>query len=67
MAYRKNLRKNTSIDETTKKQVYKEIFRLNTSPKILVGGHLMVEFEKESDYQEVGEKLSSRHKGFGAT
>ena len=31
----------------TKKKIYGEIFKLGINPKILVGGHLMVEFVKE--------------------
>lgn len=67
IAYRKNLRKNKKYDMATKKAVYREIFKLATSIKILVSGDLMVEFEKEVDAKEVGKKLKSQHKDFGLT
>ena len=61
------MKNNKAFDYAAKKQVYREIFRLGISPKILVGGHLMVEFRKETEPHEVGESLVSRHKEFGAT
>lgn len=67
IAYRKNLRKNKGFDFATKKAVYSEIYKLATNPKILVAGNLMVEFEKELDYREVGKTLTSKHKDFGVT
>ena len=67
IAYRKNLRKNKDFDSATKKAVYSEIYKLAISPKILVAGNLMVEFEKEQDYREVGKTLTSKHKEFGTT
>lgn len=67
IAYRKNLRKNKNYDLATKKEVYHEIFKLATNIKILVSGDLMVEFEKEMDYTEIGKMLKSEHKEFGLT
>lgn len=67
LAYRKNLIKNKQFDASTTKQVYHEIYKLGINPKILVGGHLMVEFEKEMDFKQVGKNLSSQHKEFGDT
>lgn len=66
-AYKKRLRKNNDYDLTTKKEVYKEIFKLNTSFKILTDHSLMVEFEKTMEVSEVGKKLKSQHKEFGRT
>ena len=66
-AYKKRLRKNKDYDFATKKEVYKEIFKLNTSFKILTDHSLMVEFEKIMDVSEVGEKLKSQHEEFGRT
>jgi SAM-dependent methyltransferase len=65
--YWKNLRKNLDFDYSTKKQVYGEIFRLSINPKLLVSGHLMVEFIKELDNEEVSKHLKSKHKAFGIT
>jgi SAM-dependent methyltransferase len=67
LAYLKNMRSNKSHDLKTKKEVYGEIFKLAISPKILVDGHLMVEFEKEREVEEVGVSLKSVHEGFGTT
>lgn len=67
ISYSKNLRKNKDYDYKTKKAVYGEIFKLAIHPKILVGGHLMIEFEKEKEACEVADGLRSRHKEFGAT
>jgi len=66
-AYKKRLRKNKDYDLATKKEVYKEIFQLNTSFKILTDHSLMVEFEKIMDVSEVGKNLKSQHKEFGRT
>ncbi len=66
-AYKKRLRKNKDYDLNTKKEVYKEIFKLNTSFKILTDHSLMVEFEKTMEISEVGKKLKSQHKEFGRT
>ena len=67
ITYRKNLRKNKEYDRETVKAVYDEIFRLSISPRILIGGHLMVEFEKEQDFDNVAQGLRSQHKEFGVT
>jgi hypothetical protein len=67
IAFRKNLRKNKVYDAKTKREVYGEIFKLATSIKILTGGDLMVEFEKEKESADVGKFLKSQHTGFGVT
>lgn len=67
ISYKKNMRKNKDYDFKTKKEVYGEIFKLAVNPKVLVGANLMVEFEKEEDYDNVSEGLKSRHKEFGRT
>jgi hypothetical protein len=35
------------------KKVYDEIFLLSINPKILIDGHLFVEFEKEVHYDSI--------------
>lgn len=67
ISYKKNLRKNNDYDTKTKQEIYGEIFKLAISPKILVGGNLMVEFEKEQDFENVPQSLRSKHKEFGTT
>lgn len=65
--YLRNLRKSKDFDMATKKEIYGEIFRLAINPKILVDGHLMVEFEKVQKAADVAQGLRSMHKGFGTT
>ena len=67
ITYRKNMRKNDNYNNETKRKVYGEIFKLATSPKLLVGGDLMVEFIKEKHFDEVNASLKSQHKEFGRT
>ncbi len=67
ITYRKNMRKNKDFDQQTKKKIYGEIFRLSIDPKILIDGHLMVEFVKICEADEVSAKLKSAHKEFGLT
>lgn len=67
ITYLKNINKNKGYDKTFQKRVYKEIFRLNINPKILVDGHLFIEFEKEKNTDEVLDGLKSVHKEFGTT
>jgi hypothetical protein len=61
------MRKNDNYDKETKQKVYGEIFKLATSPKLLVGGDLKVEFIKEKHFGEVNASLKSQHKEFGRT
>ena len=51
----------------TKKAVYGEIFKLQTDIKILVDGHLMIEFKKINEAENVSDHLKSKHKEFGIT
>jgi SAM-dependent methyltransferase len=67
ITYLKRMSKNKDFDRATKKAVYGELFRLAVSPKLLVDGHLFVEFEKECEVDEVAENLKSQHKEFGST
>lgn len=47
--------------------IYREIFGLAINPKILIDGHLFVEFEKEYDYHDVAKQLQSRDTDFNQT
>ena len=67
ITYLKNLNKEKGYDKAYQKSIYKEIFLLNISPKILLDGHLFVEFEKVTDYQKVMSEIKSVHKEFGTT
>jgi SAM-dependent methyltransferase len=65
--YRKNLKKDKGVDKDYQKRIYKEIFLLSINPRILVDGHLFVEFTKEQDATEVAGNLKSVHTEFGLT
>ena len=67
ITYRKALRKNKRASMETKKEVYREIMGLNTHLTVLLDGHLFIEFEKETERQEVAQAISSMHQEFGAT
>jgi len=67
IAYRKNLRKYKENNYVAVKEAYKEILRLAVDPKILLGGILMVEFEKMMPAEKVAETLRGRDKIFGDT
>ncbi|MGD1841961.1 MAG: class I SAM-dependent methyltransferase [Thermonemataceae bacterium] len=67
ISYWKGMRKNHTFTEAIKKETYQEIRRLNTDPKILVDGHLFVEFTKERELDEVQQHLKNQHQGFGIT
>lgn len=61
MTYRRQLRR-----APDKRAVYDELYQLSINPRILVSGHLMVEFEKESEVREVVKNLKGRHTDFTA-
>ncbi len=67
LTYRKNLRKSSIFSDEIKKKVYRELFKLSIDPKILTGSHLMIEFEKEQELDEVVLDLKNQHKDFGIT
>jgi SAM-dependent methyltransferase len=66
MIYYKNLLKKRApgrhIAET-----YREVFRYSIRPRILIDSHLIVEFEKYAECNEVNTMLKSRHTTFGTT
>jgi ubiquinone/menaquinone biosynthesis C-methylase UbiE len=67
IAYRKNLNKNKGYDKEFQKKVFKEQFKLNINPTILLDGHLFIVFEKEKEANSVFSSLKSVHKEFGTT
>ena len=67
ITFKKRMKKNKDFDNKIKEEVYKEIFHLSISPKILLDGHLFVEFEKEYELDDVAKYLKSNHKEFGIT
>jgi len=67
ITYKKRLRKNKDYSLERKKEVYGEQFQYGLNLKILLGGHLMIEFTKECEINEVASSLKSQHKEFGET
>jgi len=63
--YRKALSKNKSVDYEARKRVYKEQFRINISPKILLDRHSFIIFEKEFEVEDVFDRLISMQKPLG--
>ena len=64
IAYRNRMRKNKDYDKSVKKAVYAEQFALATSYVTLTHSHLVVEYTKEQDWEDVSDSFKSRHKGF---
>ena len=67
ITYIKNINKEKGYDKTYQKKIFKEIFLLSINPKLLVDGHLFVEFIKEKNAHEVLNELKSVHADFGTT
>lgn len=67
IAYVKNINKNKGYEKSYQKSIYREIFLLNINPKILLGSHLFVEFEKITDFDNVMNEIKGVHKEFGTT
>lgn len=60
LAYFKSLRKR-SKEGVDAKEVYKEQLKLNLSAKLLVASHIVIEFEKEADHEEVASNLAGKY------
>ena len=62
IGYLRALHKNRNLNkDEKKKRVYREIFKLSVDPRILIDGHLCVEFEKELELDEAKERLPSKY------
>lgn len=61
-AYRKAMRKNKNVSLPIKKEVFWESFKLQVNPKILIDGHLFVEFEKYCELDEIVANANLYHK-----
>jgi ubiquinone/menaquinone biosynthesis C-methylase UbiE len=64
LAFRKSLKKTPPELREEKRKIYKEQLSLNLSIKNLIASHIVIEFEKEMDYDKVGESLMSRDQDF---
>lgn len=67
ITYLSNVRKHKGYTMKYQQETYWEIFKLNINLKLLVDGHLFVEFIKEKETKEVMNDLKSVHKEFGVT
>lgn len=67
LTYRRNLKKNKDFSMKIKREIYGEIFKLSTNPRLLLNSHIFVEFEKYYEITEVKKNLPSKHKEFGET
>ncbi|HEY4800180.1 MAG TPA: hypothetical protein VII99_13955, partial [Bacteroidia bacterium] len=67
ITYLKNLNRKSAYDDEFRKKVYKEIFLLSIKPSLLLDSHLFIEFEKETDSEEVSASLKSVYHEFGLT
>ncbi|MCC6599206.1 MAG: class I SAM-dependent methyltransferase [Crocinitomicaceae bacterium] len=67
LSYLKNINKEKGYEKSYQRKMYGEIFRLNISPKILLDGHLFVEFEKVTDTNNVWKEVISVQREFGTT
>jgi SAM-dependent methyltransferase len=66
ITYLKNIRKNKYRGQVVL-STYKEVFKLALNCRILLDSHLIIEFEKVSECNQVSKNLMSMHKGFGLT
>ncbi len=67
ITYLKNVNKDKGFSKHYQKQMYKQQFLLAINPKIMVDGHLFVEFEKEKEANEVLKEIKSVQTAFGVT
>jgi len=63
-AYINAIKDKKKIDKNGKKGVYGEILKLGIDPRILVDGHLFIEFEKEFALNETQSILHSKYTDF---
>ena len=63
-SYLKAMHKKQKIEKDKRKHVYREILKLSIDPRILVGGHLFVEFEKEYELNEANLILKTKYTDF---
>ncbi len=61
-AYRRSIRKNNQIPLQIRERILKESLKLQIDPRILVDGHLFVEFEKFCELDDVVDEIDLFHK-----
>lgn len=67
ITYLKNVNKDKGFPKSYQKAMYKEQFLLAINLKLLVDGHLFVEFEKEKEADVVMKEIKSVQSEFGVT
>ncbi|WP_164707579.1 class I SAM-dependent methyltransferase [Bathymodiolus thermophilus thioautotrophic gill symbiont] len=66
-SYKRCLRRNKKVSMKIKKEVYGEIFKLATTPRLLVNSHIFVEFEKEFSTEDAKCNLTGSQQELNAT
>lgn len=61
LAYIRAMRSNKQIDYNIRKSVYFELFKLGIDPRILLDGHLIVEFIKKQEFSEVSKTFYNKY------
>ncbi len=64
LAYLRALKQHKELDHSFKKSTYLELLKFGIDPRILLDGHLVVEFEKEFESTEVNKQLNNKYKSF---
>jgi SAM-dependent methyltransferase len=59
-AYLRNLRRDDGLSRAEKRRVYGEMMRLNVHPTVLYGRHILAEFEKTDEADQIDLHVNSR-------
>ena len=62
LAYLRAMNRNKSIESGLKRTTYRELLKLGIDPRILLDGHLIVEFEKKYEFDELNKRLINKYK-----
>jgi hypothetical protein len=64
LGYLRAVNKKDEVSRARKKKVYSEILKLGIDPRILLDGHLIVEFEKENELEEIRSVMHRKYRDF---
>lgn len=64
LAYIRALKKRKDVDKNFKKKVYQENLKLGLDTRVLIGTHLFVELEKETEIAELSNQLQGKYSNF---
>jgi 2-polyprenyl-3-methyl-5-hydroxy-6-metoxy-1,4-benzoquinol methylase len=62
LAYLRAMKQHKDLDHSFKKSIYYELLKFSIDPRILIDGHLVVEFEKEIEISEVNKQRHNKYK-----